>query len=303
MNGKKPVIIDTDLGDDIDDAMALCLAMQSPELEILGVTTVHRCAEYRARMVKSLLKAGGFGYVPVYAGYSKPLRAETLYGRKIDYSKIPESYLPEFEKTEYDGDDAVGFLSKTLKESKEPVTIVTMGALTNIAALYQSNPEAFDKIDGMFIMGGAYNQNFGEYNFCCDPDAAAIVMASGKSIHSVGIDITLRCKLTEEQQNRIFLSDNPCLKMLARMRKQWRGDVCLHDPLALYCAIDPGFVRWERRVCAVERKGEFFSGYVVNLSDWNWQKDSVGSNVYVGCDVDEIGFGNEYVRRILQFEK
>ena len=60
MKERIPVIIDTDLGDDIDDAFALCLAMQSPELEILGVTTVHRCAAYRAKMAKSLLNAGGF---------------------------------------------------------------------------------------------------------------------------------------------------------------------------------------------------------------------------------------------------
>lgn len=173
MKERIPVIIDTDLGDDIDDAFALCLAMQSPELEILGVTTVHRCAAYRAKMAKSLLNAGGFCEVPVYAGESKPLVRESVHGRPLDYGEKPHSYAEEYDATEYDGDDAVSFIVGTLEKSDRKITLVTLGALTNIALVLQKRPDLFKKIEKLCIMGGAFSMNLGEYNFSCDPDAAA----------------------------------------------------------------------------------------------------------------------------------
>lgn len=165
MKERIPVIIDTDLGDDIDDAFALCLAMQSPELEILGVTTVHRCAAYRAKMAKSLLNAGGFCEVPVYAGESKPLVRESVHGRPLDYGEKPHSYAEEYDATEYDGDDAVSFIVGTLEKSDRKITLVTLGALTNIALVLQKRPDLFGKIEKLCIMGGAFSMNLGEYNF------------------------------------------------------------------------------------------------------------------------------------------
>ena len=83
MKDRIPVLIDTDLGDDIDDAFALCLAMRSPEIRVLGVTTVFRCAKYRAKMAKALLCAGGFSEIPVYAGESKPLECTSVHGHPL----------------------------------------------------------------------------------------------------------------------------------------------------------------------------------------------------------------------------
>ena len=212
MKEKIPVLIDTDIGDDIDDAFALCLAMRSPEIRLLGVTTVHRCAKHRARMAKALLRAGGFGYVPVHAGDSRPLKCTSVYGRPIDYADLPHSYDSEYDDVSYDGDDAVSFLAETLKKSSDKVTIVTLGALTNLARLLCEHPEVHEKIGLTCTMGGAYSMNWGEYNFCCDPEAAAVVLESGLPQHCVGVDVTFQCKLNGELLEQSVRSPIPACK-------------------------------------------------------------------------------------------
>ena len=95
---------------------------------------------YRAKMAKSLLNAGGFCEVPVYAGESKPLVRESVHGRPLDYGEKPHSYAEEYDATEYDGDDAVSFIVGTLEKSDRKITLVTLGALTNIALVLQKRP-------------------------------------------------------------------------------------------------------------------------------------------------------------------
>ena len=101
MSMRIPVIIDTDIGDDIDDAFALCLAMQSPEIEILGVTTVFKNTRARAMIAKKLLTLGGYPDIPVAAGASIPLSNPEMFGKPVDFEELPKSYRPEYE-TELD---------------------------------------------------------------------------------------------------------------------------------------------------------------------------------------------------------
>ncbi len=301
MKEKIPVLIDTDLGDDIDDAFALCLAMRSPEIRLLGVTTVHRCAKQRAKMAKALLRAGGFGDVPVHAGDSRPLKSTSVYGRPIDYGDLPHSYDDEYADVSYDGDDAVSFLAETLKNSSSKVTIVTLGALTNVARLLLEHPEAREKIGLICTMGGAFSMNWGEYNFCCDPDAAAVVLESGLPQYCVGVDVTFQCKLNGELLEQVRTHPHPCLQMLNRMRQKWGNDVYLHDPLALFCAFDDSLVRWQPMVCSVEKDAKYANGYVINFTDPNWRKSSANSNLSVAVGVDASAFIREYVRRVTGF--
>ncbi len=301
MEKKIPVIIDTDLGDDIDDAFALCLAAQSPEIQLLGVTTVHRCPQYRAKMAKALLNAAGM-QVPVHAGIAKPLKVQTVHGKTLNYTQKPLSWAEEFASIEYDGNDAVDFLVKTIESSQEKVTLVTLGALTNVATLIMRRPDLKEKIQ-LSIMGGAFLRNWGEYNFSCDPDAADIILQSGIQARCVGIDITFQCKLSGDLLGKIANHTHPCLQMLSRMRCMWEWGVLLHDPLALMSVFDPSFVTWEKMVCAVETQGKCANGYVVNFSDSNFGQDASSSNLSVGIAVDSDRFVREYVRRVSSFEK
>lgn len=297
---KIPVIIDTDLGDDIDDAFAICLAVQSPEIELLGVTTVHRCPKSRAKMAKALLKAAGFPDIPVHAGLAEPIRTRTVHGKLLDFDLKPISWSDEYKDIEYDGDDAVSFLAKVIESSKEPVTVVTIGALTNIATLLTKRPDLKSKMR-LSVMGGAYLRNWGEYNFSCDPDAADLVLQSGIETLCVGIDITFQCRLSGEMLEKIMNHTHPCLQMLSRMRCMWGWGVLLHDPLALMCAFNPSFVTWQKMICRVETQGKYANGYVVNLSDSNFGQDASSSNVSVGVAVDAEAFVAEYVKRVGSF--
>lgn len=297
---KIPIIIDTDIGDDIDDAFTLCLAMQSPEIELLGVTTVHRCPKYRAKIAKALLNAGGFSHIPVHAGIAHPLKTEIVHGKKLDYNKKPLSWSQEFENVCYDGDDAIDFLIKTIENSEEKINVVTIGALTNVATVLQKRPDLKEKIN-LTVMGGAFLRNWDEYNFACDPHAADFIVQSGIPTKCVGIDITFKCRLQGELLRKIAENNHPCLQMLCRMFNLCEHGVLLHDPLALTCVFDPSFVTWQKMICAVETEGKYANGYVVNLSDSNFGNDASNSNFEVGVEVDSTGFVKEYVRRVSSF--
>ena len=112
------IIIDTDIGGDIDDAFALCLAMQSPELELMAVTTVYQATDKKAMLARRLLDAGGFGQVPVYAGERMPMTPGTLYGKEVDYCQVPLQYRPEYETIEGWKDGAVNFIIETLEQEE-----------------------------------------------------------------------------------------------------------------------------------------------------------------------------------------
>lgn len=298
---KIPVIIDTDIGDDIDDSFALCLAMQSPELEVLGVTTVFRCAKERAKIAKKLLTEGGRGDIPVHAGESRPLSTQVIYGRPINFNQLPQLYGEEFEDTRYEGDDAVEFIAKTLMSHPQKVTIVTLGALTNIASVLKKYPEAASRIEKLYIMGGAYLINLGEFNFSCDPEAADIVISSSLPKVCVGIDITFKCKFDGEYLDKLMANKHPCIRLLMSMNKRWGGHIFLHDPLALMMVFNPQFVKFERRLCKVEHHADYANGYVVNLSDFNWNESADKSDLYVGVEVDSKAFIEEYYNRIKNF--
>ena len=299
---KYDVIIDTDIGDDVDDAFALCLAMQSSELNILGVTTVYSDTSKRAKIAKRLLSLGGFENVPVYAGERCALKTKKLYGRPVDYNRTPKSFLEKYGDTEYDGDNAVEFIIKTLEE-REKVVIITLGALTNIAKVFMLRPDLKSKIEFMSVMGGAFFMNFGEYNFCCDPDAAALVLESGVEIYCSNIDVTLQCVLSAEKQKYLEVTSHPCLKMLKEMRDSWGNDVLLHDPLAVINVFNKDFVSFKHIKARVETSGEYAKGYVIHMNDWNWNPPVDEYNMFVCSSVDSEGFSNECVRRLMGFSQ
>ena len=299
---KIPVIIDTDIGDDIDDAFALCLAMRSPELRILGVTTVFKDTVKRAKIAKKLLTDGGLSLVPVCAGSQKPFNQTKVYGKKIDIKEPPICYDEKFDTCEIDSTDAVDFIIETLEKSDEKITIITLGALTNIAHVILKRPDLLNKIEQISIMGGAFLVNWCEYNFCCDPYAANIVIDCGIPIRCVGIDITFKCMLTKEQMQQIEESSHPCLKTLISLRKKWAYKVHLHDPLALFCAFNPSYVKWEDRVCEVEVQGKLTPGNVVTLTENNWPIPQGKKTIKVGVDINATEFTEECFNRLISFE-
>ena len=200
---KTKVIIDCDPG--IDDSLAIMLALKSPEIEVIGITIVcgNSPVEMGAGNAKKVLKQMNRLDVPVYIGESKPLKRE--YVNALDThgeDGLGESFLPEVEGWQQEM-GAVDFMADILK--REKVSVIALGPMTNFATLIQKDREAFGRIEKLVSMGGTFKSHgncspVAEYNYWCDPDAAALVYATtheiGKKIHMIGLDVTRKIVLT-----------------------------------------------------------------------------------------------------------
>lgn len=298
------VIIDTDIGDDIDDAAALCIAMQSPELHILGVTTVFKDTRKRARIAKRLLRLGGHGEIPVYAGASRPLKNKEVYGKKVDFEEAPITYSEEYAEEEIDTEkNAREFIIEELEQCASPIHFITLGALTNLAEVLLERPDLKTKIESVFVMGGAYSTfHVGEYNFSCDPEAADLVLESGVKLICAGLDVTFQCCLSDADMKVIYEAEHPCLKMLVNLQKAWGHNIVLHDPLVVLLAADSSYVQTQKIKCRVELNGTYARGMSVNLSNWTWDLPAEESTVEVAVAVDAKRVVSTFMERILKFE-
>lgn len=296
------VIIDTDIGDDIDDAFALYLALSSPELEIAGITTVYKNTFQRAEIVAGLLRAAGRSDIPVVPGARSPLVNTTVYGKPIVIDEPPYQHLDEMkEQFVSDGRNAVQFIIDTVMASDSPITIITLGALTNVALALRTAPEIKNRIEKIVVMGGAFGLNISEYNLSCDPEAAQVVMKAGVPTWITGLDVTFKCELSEKQVEAIRSSQDPVAILIMKMREFWESHhIYLHDPLAIAIAYRQDFGKMEKRVIEIETKGEYTRGMVINLSGFNWHRDAQHSHIWVCTEVDHEGFTDFFVNRILQ---
>ena len=200
-----PVLIDCDPGH--DDAMALLLALASPELELLGVTTVHgnQTLDKTTANALRVLEFAGRGDVPVAAGADRPLVrdaqvAEHVHGETgLDGPDLPPpAGAPVAEH-------AVDFLAARIRAAGRPVTLIPTGPLTNVALALARYPDL--DIERIVLMGGAIAEGnitpAAEFNIWVDPEAAARVFASGIDVTMVGLDVTHRALMTPDHAERL----------------------------------------------------------------------------------------------------
>ena len=186
-----PILFDTDIGDDIDDALALALALQSPELDVRGVTTVIDDVELRTRLAWKELGIYGRRDIPLATGAPEPLLDKIRNNRSRQYEVLtPADVFPPAARKH-----AAEFIVETLMASPDKITIVPVGPLTNIALALKTEPRIRQKIERIVLMGGAFFPPRAEYNILRDRVAAEIVFQSGVPITAVGLDVTMKCKL------------------------------------------------------------------------------------------------------------
>ncbi|HEX2861571.1 MAG TPA: nucleoside hydrolase, partial [Lacunisphaera sp.] len=240
-----PVLLDTDIGTDIDDAYALAQIVRSPELELLGVTTVSSDAVARARLAAKLLAVAGHPEIPVYAGISTP----------IQYMKQVE-WAAGFTSPALHQSGGVAFLREQINARPGEITLIAVGELTNIAALLESEPGIGAKIKAIALMGGALRRGHApgskpepEWNIKSAAKAAQVVFASGVPLLVAPLDSTADLKLTHEWKVRIFARGTPLNDALAaldfvwRHTNHWKGvDPTLFDNLAVALVATPGVV-------------------------------------------------------------
>lgn len=256
-----PIILDTDIGDDIDDALALALTLQSPELDLRAVTTVSDDTEGRSRLAWKELGTYGRHDVALGTGAPEPLLDPVHTGRAPQFSVLADAdTIPPAGRRR-----AFELIVDTLLESPRKVTLVLIGPLTNIALALKGEPRIKDKIERIVLMGGAFNLLTAEYNIQRDRIAAEIVFRSGVPITAVGLDVTLKCKLKAADLERLRAADNPASRFLVRLIELWQNGhpdqyPILHDPLAVAVSMHPTLVETQLGDVHVETAGELTHG-------------------------------------------
>jgi purine nucleosidase len=295
------IILDTDIGTDVDDAMALALAMKAPEITIEGVTTVYGDVHLRARLAKKLLQLGNRDDVSVYAGIVQPL----LHNREIWWpGHEGEGVLTEDEEVAYESAHAVDFIIETIMKNPGEITLVPIGPLTNIAAAIIREPEIVNNVKEIVLMGGVVRLGDNavelpqiEHNIKCDPEAASLVFGCGAPIVMVGLDVTKKVTITREDNERLASSGKPLNEALFKLVDRWleftKRDWCvMHDPLAVSLLIDRSLVETRRMKVHVEYDHRHPTGQTVALLTDN-------GNVEVCLDVNNEKFITLLLERLL----
>jgi len=272
----KRILVDCDPGH--DDMMAIMLACASAELELAGVTTVagNQTGEKTYRNALRTLTLIGRTDIPVARGADKPLLrpptvAPEIHGVSgLDGADLPE---PGFQGV---AESAASFIVRTLMGSRNPLTLVPTGPLTNVALALLEEPKLAGKVERIVLMGGAVADSnitpAAEFNIYVDPEAAKIVFGSGIPIVMVGLDVTNKALLSFIEIDEIASWRGPVSRVVApllRFFAQANRDIFgfagapLHDALAVAHLLRPEVIRTRRMNVEIETAGELTRGRTV----------------------------------------
>ncbi len=305
MDQRIPIILDCDPGH--DDAIALLLALASPELEVLGVTTVHgnQTLEKTTANALRVLDLADRRDVVVAAGADRPLERElTVAAHVHGESGLDGPTLPPPGRGP-SAQHAVDFMIEQIVSSPRPVTLVPTGPLTNIALLLDRL--GGENVERIVLMGGAIAEGnmtpAAEFNIWADPEAAARVFGSGLDVTMIGLDVTHRAVTTPAVQERLratgtvgaFVADLvDFFSVYHRDTYGWDG-APIHDAVAVAHVLWPGLVTTVERNVEIELESDLCRGRtVVDL----WNRTGRPRNAHVGIDLDTDRFFDLLVERI-----
>ena len=295
-----PIILDCDPGH--DDAIALVMAHRSPDIDLVGVTTVCGNAPIEAttRNALRVMDFIGADAVPVARGCYRPLARPLRLGTADGPSGLDGTPgLPDSDRA-VEPLHAVDALAAWLHDAPSPITLVPTGPLTNVGLLFLKHPDVKPKIKEIVLMGGVFYRRSEyftptEFNIFCDPEAAAIVVDSGVPTTMVGLDVTMQVLVEEPQFEALREIGTPLgqvvLDWLAFYEKLHRGTMgvggALHDPLALAAVLDPSLIETRPAHVAVDLRGTVTFGATV--ADF-WGERELPDNVRIATSVDADRF-------------
>lgn len=273
----RPVILDCDPGH--DDAISLILALSTPELNVLGVTTSagNQTPDKTLTNALRILTLLERPDIPVAGGAIKPIAreliiADNVHGESgLDGPELPEPGFAPQQKT------AVELMAEKIAASPEPVTLVPTGPLTNIALLLASHPELHSNIERIVLMGGAAGAGnwtpAAEFNIYVDPEAADIVFKAGIPITMCGLDVTHDAQIMDDDIERIRAINNPVARCVAELLDffmiyhrdpKWGfTGAPLHDPCTIAWLLKPELFTGIDCWVGIETKGEHTQGMTV----------------------------------------
>jgi purine nucleosidase len=222
------VIIDTDIGDDIDDAFAVALALRSPELHILGITTAFGDTELRARLLDRYLAAVGRTDIPVATGVATPhsnVFAQAAYAQR---------------EPDHKHADGVAFLLEEIRRHPGEITLIAIGPEDNIGAAIQRDPATFQKLQRVVLMGGSIDRGYdgpdgehrppdAEWNIARDPSSFKALLSSGVPTFMTPLDST-QIHLKEPEREKLLAFGSPLTDQITLLYHQWRANAEYQSP-------------------------------------------------------------------------
>jgi len=299
--GKEKIILDTDIGTEVDDAITLAYLLANPDADILGITTVTGEAVERARLASVLCKIAGKD-IPIYPGCENPILVP-----QIELYAPQKAVLPKWDHDkEFPENRAVAFMQEMIRKNPGEVTLICIAPLTNIGLLFAMDPEipallkrivlmcgsptytrydntsetmrAMEKSD--FIVLGS--KGVIENNALIDPHATKLVYDAAVKEHiTCGLNVTSRLIMKPEEAEKIFL--HPLLEPVLDIAREWFKDeerVTFHDPLTAVSLFHEDVCRFERGRLAIETDSRLLSGFTY------WRPDEKGPH-QVAMDVNK----------------
>lgn len=266
-----PLILDTDIGGDVDDLLALGVLLGSPEVDLAAVTTVYGDVYARSRIALKALALRGRADIPVASGAERPLVSERplLCGPDDGEGFLTTDDLA----LQPGGEHAADLIARLVLENPGHIHLAGIGALTNIA-LALLKADVARNVAGITVMGGVVGGHdrldlpWVDYNFQCDPEAAKVVLSSGAPIRLVPLDVTMQVRIHPADVAALRSRGDPFRLALAEQVERYDryrelGYTYLHDPLAVATLIRPDLVEWTPIHAQVETGGEHSVGKLI----------------------------------------
>ncbi len=280
------VLLDTDIGSDIDDAVALAYLLAQPECDLIGITTVTGEVTQRASLASAQCRVAGRD-VPIYPGYAQPMRI----AQKQPEAPQAKALGRWSHETEFPQGKAVEFLADTIRANPGEIVLLTIGPLTNIAYLFQQHPDVPGLLKSLVTMGGAFGSGYedkSEWNLLLDPEAAEIVYNTRVPQHrSIGLNVTQQVVMPADEVRARFRV--PLLEPVLDFAEVWFqriGDITFHDPLAAATIFDETICRFEPGTVFIDME---------RLPGWSgFAAGAVGAPHEVAMAVDAQAFFDHY---------
>jgi purine nucleosidase len=284
------VLLDTDIGSDIDDAVCLAYLLAQPQCELLGITTVSGEPERRAMLASALCQVAG-RQIPIFPGVEAPLLGPQRQPR------VPqaEALARWAHQSAFKRGWAIEFLRQTIRAHPGEVTLLAIGPMTNIALLFAVDPEIPALLERLVLMCGVFTNRLArvgplEWNAICDPHAAAMVYRAGVAIHrSFGLDVTCQVTMDAREVRDRFTAD--LLRPVLDFAEVWfdrRPEITFHDPLAAAAIFDERICVCDRGTVEVELASERLGGLT------HWTPGGVDARHEVALEVDAARFFEHY---------
>jgi purine nucleosidase len=251
------VIIDTDIGDDIDDAFAIALALRSPELQILGITTTFGDTETRAKLLDRFLAEVGRPEIPVAAGAPTTPKATFTQRRYAEAGHFAKPSHP----------DAVAFLLEKIRNNPGQITLIAIGPLMNLGAAIDKDRATFRKLKRVILMGGCMKRGYGdlgfgppqppqpEWNILNDIPSAQKLFAAGVPLFVMPLDST-QLKMDEVKRSFLFRQGTPLTDALTLLYHQWGQETpTLFDPMTVAFLLNPSLCPIQPMHIRVDEQG------------------------------------------------